>query len=358
VAAHRVLPTLERKAHPLASPHAQREALGRVVGDGAFDGAMTASGLSALRRAKTSVLQINVGKRCNQTCRHCHVDAGPDRREVMSGAVLEACLDLLERSSIGTVDITGGAPELHPRFRELVTRVRAMGRHVMDRCNLTITRLPNYSDLPEFFAENHVEVVASLPWYTTKQTDAQRGEGVFEESIAAMRALNALGYGREGTGLVLNLVTNPVGTYLPPKQAALEQDYKRQMERRHGVTFNRLFTITNMPISRFLEVLLESDRLDEYMERLVVAFNPATVEGLMCRATLSVGHDGRLYDCDFNQMLELALPETIFDLAARRLDAADPLDALEGRRVRTAPHCFGCTAGSGSSCGGATASGE
>ena len=359
MAAHRALPTLEatlqRRAHPLASSSVQLETLARAVGVASFDAALRTSGSGELERAKTSVLQINVGKRCNQTCRHCHVDAGPDRREVMSDAVLEACLDLLARSRIATVDITGGAPELHPRFRELVTRARAMGRHVIDRCNLTITRLPNYRDLPEFFAANRVEVVASLPWYAPKQTDAQRGDGVFEESLDALRALNALGYGREETGLVLNLVTNPVGTYLPPKQAALEREWKREMERRHGVTFNRLFTITNMPISRFLQFLLETDRLEAYMERLVVAFNPAAVEALMCKTTLSVGHDGRLYDCDFNQMLELALPETIFELAAAPLGA---LDRLDGRAVRTAPHCFGCTAGSGSSCGGATATAQ
>ena len=350
MATHRVLPTLERKAHPLASARTQRHEISSACVPGAtFDAALRGAGLDTLRRQSVSVLQINVGKRCNQTCRHCHVDAGPDRREVMSDAVLEACLALLARASIGTVDITGGAPELHPRFRELVVRAREMRRHVIDRCNLTITRLPNYRDLPEFFAANGVEVVASLPWYAPKQTDAQRGDGVFEESLEAIRALNAIGYGRDGSGLVLNLVTNPVGTYLPPKQAALEREWKREMVRRHGVTFNRLFTITNMPVSRYLEFLLEKGQLGSYMETLVAAFNPAAVTGLMCKTTLSVGHDGRLYDCDFNQMLELALPETIFDVAE------GGLAALEGREVEVDAHCFGCTAGSGSSCGGATA---
>jgi len=265
----------------------------------------------------------------------------------MSDAVVDACLRFLDQhESIRTLDITGGAPELHPRFRELVSRARALGRHVMDRCNLTITRLPNYADLPDFFAEHRVEVVASLPWYRAQQTDAQRGAGVFEESIAALLRLNELGYGKEGTGLTLDLVTNPAGAFLPPSQQALEANWKREMKRLHGIEFNRLFTITNMPISRFLDFLERSNQLEAYMTTLVEAFNPRAVEGLMCRTTLSVGYDGKLYDCDFNQMLELALPGTIF--------TAD-LAALSERTVMTAPHCFGCTAGAGSSCGGSLA---
>jgi radical SAM/Cys-rich protein len=296
-----------------------------------------------------SVLQLNVGKRCNQTCRHCHVDAGPDRSEVMTDAVVDAALRFLDRSDIPTVDITGGAPELHPRFREIVRRARAAGRHVMDRCNLTITRLPRYADLPEFLAEHGVEVVASLPSFAARQTDAQRGDGVFEDSIAALRRFNELGYGIDGSGLLLNLVTNPVGAFLPGPQQSLEADWKRELRRRHGISFNRLYTITNMPISRFLQFLVDSGNLQAYMDRLVTAFNPAAVEGLMCRYTLSVGWDGRLYDCDFNQMIDLgteaSAPQTIFD--------AD-VPSLTSRRIVIGPHCFGCTAGGGSSCGGAT----
>ncbi len=341
----RLVPSLLRQEHRLASTDAQLEVLGRVPLARSFEEASTAAGHRPVRTRAIDVLQINVGKRCNQTCRHCHVDAGPDRREVMPDSIVEACMSFLERSDIATLDITGGAPELHPRFREIVTRARRSGRRVMDRCNLTITLLPRYADLAEFLAENRVEVIASLPWYRAPQTDAQRGTGVFEESITALRHFNALGYGREGTGLVLNLVTNPAGAFLPANQSALEKEWKREMARLYGVHFNKLFTITNLPISRYLEFLERTDQLEAYMTKLVTAFNPRAVDGLMCRTTLSVGWDGRLYDCDFNQMLELTIPGTIADV--------DPV-TLEGRAVRTGPHCFGCTAGAGSSCGGAT----
>jgi radical SAM/Cys-rich protein len=269
--------------------------------------------------------------------------------EVMTPEIVEACLALLERSDIPTLDITGGAPELHPGFRDIVRRARAAGRHVMDRCNLTITQLPRYADLPEFLAEHQVEVVASLPSVGARQTDAQRGEGVFEDSIAALRRFNTLGYGVNGSGLLLNLVTNPVGAFLPGSQRSLEAEWKRELQRRYGISFNRLYTITNMPISRYLHYLIDSGNLQGYMDRLVSAFNPAAVDGLMCRFTLSVGWDGRLYDCDFNQMIDLptadGAPHTIFDATAA---------LLAGRPIVIGPHCFGCTAGAGSSCGGAT----
>jgi len=314
-----------------------------------FRAALGSAGLHPLRATGIEVLQINVGRKCNQTCRHCHVDAGPDRTEMMPDAVVDRCLEVIESTDIPTVDITGGAPELHPRWRELVVRARAAGKRVMDRCNLTITLLPNYAYLPGFFAEHGVHVVASLPHYRQKGTDTQRGDGVFEESITALRRLNALGYGKPGTGLVLDLVTNPVGTFLPGNQAALEADWKRQLLRLHGVEFNALYTITNMPIARFLDFLEETGQLGEYLERLVTAFNPAAAAGVMCRNTLSVGWDGALYDCDFNQMLELKVdpraPRTIFDF---------DLEALARREIVLGPHCFGCTAGAGSSCGGAT----
>ena len=345
-----VLPTLQKRHAPLAAAAAQRARLAGVPVACTFEEALEGAGLHPLRSTGIDIFQVNVGRRCNQTCRHCHVDAGPERKEMMPDAVMDRCLEVIEGTDIPTVDITGGAPELHKRWRELVVRSRAAGKKVMDRCNLTITRLPNYAYLPEFFAEHHVEVVASLPHYRQRGTDTQRGDGVYDASIAALKTLNALGYGMEGTGLVLNLVTNPVGTFLPGGQAALERDWKQQLRRQHGIEFNRLFTITNMPISRFLEFLDQGGALEEYMERLVSAFNPAAAAGVMCRNTLSVGWDGTLYDCDFNQMLELPVhssaPRTIFDFDPAR---------LASREIVLGPHCFGCTAGAGSSCGGATA---
>ena len=319
--------------------------------DASFARSVAAAGHAPMRALGVEVLQINVGKRCNQACHHCHVDAGPDRTEVMPDTVVDACLAFLDRSAIPTLDITGGAPELHPRFKDVVVRAHAAGRHVMDRCNLTITQLPNYAWVPEFLARHQVEVVASLPSFAARQTDAQRGDGVFEQSIAALRRFNQLGYGMDGSGLVLNLVTNPVGAFLPAPQAALERDWKRELGRRFGISFNRLFTITNMPISRYLEFLVASGNLQSYMERLLGAFNPATVDGLMCRSTLSVGWDGQLYDCDFNQMIDLPVvaeaPQTIFDATVH---------GLAGRRIVVGRHCYGCTAGAGSSCGGTIAS--
>jgi radical SAM/Cys-rich protein len=344
---------LHKRRAPLASTDEQWRILRELHLERSFDQALASADMFPLRPTGIEILQINVGKRCNQTCRHCHVDAGPDREEVMTDAVVDRCLEVLDAERIETLDITGGAPELHPRFREIVDRARASGAHVMDRCNLTILLLPNYWDLPEFFASHRVEIVASLPHYRARQTDAQRGDGVFEESIEALRRLNAFGYGDPGNGLLLDLVTNPVGAFLPGNQLALEHDWKREMERRYGVRFNRLFTITNMPIARYLEWLEESGNLREYMQRLVTAFNPAAAAGVMCRNTLSVGWDGTLYDCDFNQMLNTAVdagaPQTVFHFDRH---------VLEGRRVATGPHCFGCTAGIGSSCGGATAAEE
>jgi len=345
------LVTLLNARHPLAEAVVQRATLAALPLARRFEAAAASAGHDPLRTAAISVLQVNVGKRCNQACHHCHVDAGPDRTEVMTPDVVDACLRFLETSDIPTLDITGGAPELHPRFRDMVRRARAAGRHVMDRCNLTITRLPNYADLPEFLAEHRVEVVASLPSCAERQTDAQRGEGVFADSIAALRRFNELGYGMEGSGLLLQLVTNPVGAFLSGSQAALEANWKRELQRRHGVSFNRLYTITNMPIGRYLQFLIDSGNLHGYMDRLVATFNPAAVDGLMCRSTLSVGWDGRLHDCDFNQMLDLGTA----DDAPQTIVEATPA-SLVARRIAVGPHCFGCTAGAGSSCGGATTS--
>jgi radical SAM/Cys-rich protein len=342
-----VLPTLQKQRHPLASGEAQRRRLAAVSLQRSFDAALLGAGLFPLRSTGIEILQINLGKKCNQTCHHCHVDAGPERTEMMPGDVVDACLRVLAESDIPTLDITGGAPELHLQFRRIVREATAMDRRVIDRCNLTVTRLPNYRYIPAFLAEHRVEVIASLPYYQAHQTDAQRGDGVFDASIAALKELNALGYGRPGSGLVLNLVTNPVGAFLPPPQAAAERDWRRELDRRYGVVFNRLYTITNMPISRFLDHLEGKGQTETYLRRLVEAFNPAAAAGVMCRNTLSVGWDGTLYDCDFNQMLDLPLSEP-----PRHIQDFDraPLDA---RRIAVGPHCFGCTAGGGSSCGGA-----
>jgi radical SAM/Cys-rich protein len=345
----KILPTLRKQAHPLASTKRQRQVLAELAYR-PFREAAAEAGHQPLRAQSIEVLQINVGKRCNQTCAHCHVDAGPGRKEVMTREVMEACLRFLEENPIPTLDITGGAPELHPNFREIVERARGMGRHVMDRCNLTITLLPNYAYLPEFLARHQVEIVASLPSYAEKQTDAQRGEGVFSDSIRALQRLNELGYGQEGSGLVLNLVTNPTGAFMPGNQASLEKDWKRQLKRRYGIEFSNLYTITNMPISRYLEFLQRSGNLESYMEKLVTAFNPATVDGLMCRMMISVGWDGRLYDCDFNQMLEMGIEAE----AGESIVEAN-LERIMTRRIAVGAHCYGCTAGGGSSCGGATA---
>ena len=342
-----VLPTLQKQRHSLASGAAQRERLAELPLSRSFQSALDSAGLRTLRPGKTEFLQMNVGKKCNQTCHHCHVDAGPDRTEMMSAAVIDACLAVLSANRIPTLDITGGAPELHSEFRHLVREATACGSHVIDRCNLTVTRLPNYRWVVPFLAEHRVEVVASLPYFQERQTDAQRGEGVFQDSIDALRELNAYGYGCEGTGLLLNLVTNPVGAFLPPAQTSAERDWKRELERRHGIVFNRLYTITNMPISRFLQHLEEKHQTEEYLERLVQAFNPAAAAGVMCRNTISVGWDGRLYDCDFNQMLDLPIASASGSIL--EFDAA----TLGARNIALGPHCFGCTAGAGSSCGGA-----
>lgn len=342
-----ILPTLLRQHHPLADPTAQLRLL-NAAGQPPFENTLLHSGQGPLQAAGIQVLQVNVGKLCNQTCRHCHVDAGPERREIMSRAIMEICLDVLARADVPVLDITGGAPEMNPHFRWLVAEARRQGRHVIDRCNLTILLAPGYDDLPAFLAEQRVEIVASLPCYLAENTDAQRGDGVFEYSIAALRRLNTLGYGQPESGLTLTLVHNPSGPSLPLSQPKLEAAYRRELADRYGIVFNRLYTITNMPISRFLEDLARAGRHEEYLAKLVAAYNPEAVPGVMCRTTLSVGWDGRFYDCDFNQMLDLdlapGLPRHIrdFDLAA-----------LSCRPIVTAPHCYGCTAGSGSGCQGA-----
>ncbi len=340
--------TLLGRQNPLATSAEQLKRLAESPRCLPFEQRLDQAGLLPLRATGLTVFQINVGKLCNQTCKHCHVDAGPDRTERMSRETAELCIQALAKTDIPTVDITGGAPELNPNFRWLVEQGRALGRHVMDRCNLSVLLLPSQSDLAEFLAHHQVEVVASLPYYRASQTDAQRGDGTFHKSIEALQQLNRIGYGRPGTGLVLNLVYNPVGAFLPPKQESIEAQFRRELVNRHGIEFTRLYTITNMPISRFLEFLVDSGNYDGYMERLANAFNPAAAAGVMCRYTLSVGWDGTLYDCDFNQMLDLPVDHGA-PTHIRDFDAA----LLQSRQIVIRNHCYGCAAGTGSSCGGA-----
>lgn len=317
-----------------------------------FADELARAGLAPLVRGPVTTLQVNVGKRCNQACHHCHVDAGPKRTEQMDGRTAERVLELLAANpAIELLDVTGGAPELNAHFRTLVRGARALGRRVIDRCNLTILLQPGQEDTAAFLAAEGVEIVASLPCHAEANVDRQRGRGVYEQSIAALQRLNRLGYGHGERGL--DLVYNPVGPFLPPAQAALEVDYRRELRERHGVEFRRLLTITNMPIQRFAHDLARQGKLAEYLSLLVHHFNPAAVPGVMCRHLVSVGYDGRLYDCDFNQMLELA-----WDDPARTIWDIDELTSLTGREVLTGPHCFGCTAGAGSSCGGALADGS
>jgi radical SAM/Cys-rich protein len=300
------------------------------------------------RRGRVTTLQVNVGKLCNMACHHCHVDAGPKRKESMQRDVAERVIELLALNpAIETLDLTGGAPELNPNFRWLVAEARRLGRHVIDRCNLTVLYERDQEDLAEFLAANGIHVVASLPCYGEENVDKQRGGGTFAKSIRALRALNDLGYGSDAD-LCLDLVYNPVGAFLPPPQSSLESRYKDELQERFGLQFNRLLTITNMPIERFAAWLKKTGQLEAYMSLLVNHFNPATLAGLMCRSLVSIGWDGRVYDCDFNQMLEVPIgaPDirTVWDLAN--------LDSLTDATVATGPHCFGCTAGAGSSCSG------
>ena len=329
---------------------------GKAVSDEKFEsfaGKVGNLGFAPLRPTGIEIFQLNIGKLCNQTCAHCHVDAGPDKKvENMDRATLERCLEIIDAvPSITTVDITGGAPEMNPHFRWFVTACRKLGKQVIDRCNLTIVQAnKKYHDLPQFFAEQGVTVVSSLPYFSKSRTDSQRGDGVFEDSIKTLQQLNAVGYGVEGSGLQLDLVYNPSGAFLPDSQATLEAEFKRQLKRKYDIVFNSLYAITNLPVSRFLDYLLESGNYESYMTELVTAFNPATVPGVMCRNTVSISWDGYIYDCDFNQMLDLKV-------SARGSQHIDDFDAeaLTRRAIVLNQHCYGCTAGAGSSCGGEVA---
>jgi radical SAM/Cys-rich protein len=340
----------------LANAAFQLDVLSQPLPEGkafpAFGQRLQESGLWPLKPTQISILQVNLGKMCNQVCKHCHVDAGPDRKEIMTRETMQLCLDALAQNDIPVVDLTGGAPEMNPHFRWFVEELSKLGRQVMVRCNLTII-LANkkYHDLPEFFKQHRVQVVSSLPYFTASRTDAQRGEGVFEKSIKALQMLNAVGYGQEGSGLTLDLVFNPAGAFLPGSQQSLESEFKRRLLQGYNIVFNNLFAITNLPISRYLDYLISSGNYEGYMEKLVNAYNPAAAAKVMCRNTLSVGWEGTLYDCDFNQMLDLPVAAT----APRHIQDFD-LVSLSQRTIVINQHCYGCTAGAGSSCGGETVS--
>lgn len=342
--------SLEAQCHQLANAEQQLHILRdhEAIGIPEFAKKINELGLLPLKSTGIEIFQVNVGKMCNQTCAHCHVDAGPDRKEIMTRDTMALCLQAVEDPSITTVDLTGGAPEMNPDFRWFVTELSKKGKKIIVRCNLTIiVANPKYNDLPEFFKAHNVEVISSLPYFSAKRTDAQRGEGVFEKSVEALKMLNAVGYGMEGSGLTLNLVYNPSGAFLPGDQMGLEAQFKSKLLEGYGINFNSLYVITNLPISRFLEYLIMTDKYESYMEELANAFNPLAAENVMCRNTVSVGWDGQLYDCDFNQMLQLrgngGAPKHLKDF---------DLQKLNERSIVVNQHCYGCTAGAGSSCGG------
>ena len=344
--------SLHGQHHKLADVHEQLEILEHNNNDSVlppFQQKLKQSGLYPLKPTGIEIFQVNLGKMCNQTCKHCHVDAGPDRTEIMTKETMQQCVDVLKNNpSLKTIDLTGGAPEMNPDFRWFVEEIKKLNRHIIVRCNLTII-LANkkYFDLPEFYKQNNIEVVSSLPFYTQDRTDRQRGNHVFEKSIKALQMLNKIGYGKEETGLVLNLVYNPAGAFLPPLQQALEKEYKDALMKEFGIVFNHLFTITNIPINRFLDYLLMSGNYEKYMEKLVDAYNPAAAANVMCRNTISIGWDGYIYDCDFNQMLEMKVGTESKHIS--KFNVAE----LNNREIMIGQHCYGCTAGAGSSCGGA-----
>ncbi|MCR4348219.1 MAG: arsenosugar biosynthesis radical SAM protein ArsS [Sulfuricaulis sp.] len=321
----------------------------KTVSGPSFPGSLGQHGLSPLRRDRLRELQVNVGRLCNQACNHCHVDAGPKRTEIMGWDTMQKILDWAKNSGVTTVDITGGAPEINPYFRKLVDSFMTLGLQITSRCNLTVLLEPGQEDLASWYAQRKTRLVCSLPCYTQKNVDAQRGDGVFDKSIEALKRLNAVGYGRDET-LILDLVYNPGGAFLPGAQEKLEADYKQRLKEDFGIIFSRLMTITNLPINRFGHFLERTGQYESYMQLLEDNFNPATVTGLMCRHLISVDWLGRVYDCDFNQMLDLPLGDRphryLWDIAAK---------ALTGDTIAVDSHCFGCTAGAGSSCGGALA---
>ncbi|MCC5914244.1 MAG: arsenosugar biosynthesis radical SAM protein ArsS [Balneolaceae bacterium] len=345
--------SLIAQQHDLSHPKRQIDVINnhseKVKSFEKFESKMEEAGLYPLKPTGIEIFQINVGYMCNMTCKHCHVDAGPDREEIMTHETLEQCLEALDHPEIKTVDLTGGAPEMNPHFRWFVDEVSKLGKEIIVRSNLTILDTRKFEDLPQFMADRGVEITCSLPFYSKRRTDAQRGEGTYDKSMKVLKVLNEIGYGKEETGLLLNLVYNPVGAFLPPDQGSLKQQYKDRLWSDHGIVFNDLFTITNLPISRYLNFLVMSGNLEEYMEKLITSFNPGAAQGVMCRNTISIGWDGSLYDCDFNQMLQMktnhGAPSHISEWN---------LEKLNSREIILNQHCYGCTAGAGSSCGGAT----
>ena len=349
------LATLKRKQHLLSYAKKQIEFLNQPKENGEnfdqFSDKIAQSGLSPLQPTKIDIFQINVGYMCNLTCKHCHVDAGPDRKEIMTRETMQMCLDALKGTDISTVDLTGGAPEMNPDFRWFVEELTKLDKKVIVRSNLTIFLAnPKYNDLPEFFAQHKIEVVCSMPHFTKLRTDSQRGDGVFERSIKALQMLNEQGYGKEGTGLNLHLVHNPSGAFLPSGQESMERDFKDKLYSGYGIVFNDLYAITNLPISRYLDYLITSGNYEDYMQKLIDSYNPVAASNVMCRNTISISWDGYLYDCDFNQMLEMKMK----DENLQHIKDFD-LEKLTQREILVDQHCYGCTAGSGSSCGGATA---
>lgn len=344
--------SLKYRAHELSSNEVQLKILSDAesVGIPSFVSKMKGLDAFPLFPTQVEVFQVNVGKMCNQVCKHCHVDAGPDRKEIMTRETMQQCLDAIKGTSIEVVDLTGGAPEMNPDFRWFVEELTALGKQVLVRCNLTIiVANKKYNDLPEFFKKHKVEVVSSLPYFSARRTDAQRGEGVFEQSIRALKMLNAVGYGRADSDLKLNLVYNPTGAFLPGDQDQLQSEFKNKLKEGWDIEFNELYAITNLPVSRFLEYLVASENYADYMTELSNAFNPSAALGVMCRNTISVSWDGFLYDCDFNQMLDLKVAN-----APTHIKEFD-IQKLNKRPIILNQHCYGCTAGAGSSCGGTVA---
>lgn len=345
------MPSLKAQKHSFSDSFMQLEVLNRAPEGksfAAFNSKLAVSNLYPLKPTGIEIFQVNLGKMCNQTCKHCHVDAGPDRKEIMTRETMALCLEALKGSNIKTIDLTGGAPEMNPDFRWFVEELSKLGKEIIVRCNLTIiVANPKYYELPQFYKKHNVHIISSLPYFSARKTDAQRGDGVFEKSIKALKMLNEAGYGMEGSDLVLDLVYNPSGAFFPGPQEGLEKEFKSKLGSGFGIHFNNLFTITNLPISRFLDYLITSGNYESYMEKLVNAYNPVAAANVMCRNTISIGWDGYIYDCDFNQMLDLKVsedaPQHIKDFDAQ---------ALESREIITNQHCYGCTAGAGSSCGG------
>ncbi len=342
-----MIKSLKAQKHELSETDKQIKLL-HEAGLKPFSKSLTESNLFPLKPIDLEIFQINVGKMCNQVCKHCHVDAGPDRKEIMTRETMQLCLDAIDKTNCHTIDLTGGAPEMNPDFRWFVEKLYEKGKKIIVRCNLTIiVANKKYYDLPEFFKKHEIEIASSLPYFSSAKTDSQRGEGVFEKSIKALKMLNEVGYGIEGSGLILNLVYNPSGAFLPPDQQELEAEFKQKLKSKYDIVFNSLFAITNLPVSRYLQYLVASGNYESYMEKLVNAYNPVAAANVMCRNTISVGWDGYLYDCDFNQMLDLLVATK----DSKHLSNFD-MGQLNSRNIIVNEHCYGCTAGSGSSCGG------